>query len=138
MFGLALTPDLSQGERELERLEDAADRDGVVAVGVLLDRRRGIPGQPFAIIVDRDTSGGDVWTGEENNPMRKMFLTVIDVQNTNDAIDSITFEWPADRLGHLGAFAVSGQVVPEPSTLLLLCIGGVGLLACAWRKRRRQ
>jgi len=29
------------------------------------------------------------------------------------------------------------ELVPEPSTLLLLCMGVVGLLAYAWRRRRR-
>jgi hypothetical protein len=26
--------------------------------------------------------------------------------------------------------------VPEPSTLVLLCVGAVSLLACAWRRRK--
>jgi len=32
---------------------------------------------------------------------------------------------------------IIGTAIPEPSTLLLLCIGVVGLLAYAWRRRRR-
>lgn len=39
------------------------------------------------------------------------------------------------------SFSVHGaddiNVVPEPSTLLLLSMAGVGLFACAWRRRRR-
>jgi len=27
-------------------------------------------------------------------------------------------------------------LVPEPSTLVLLCMGAVGLLACGWRRKR--
>lgn len=33
----------------------------------------------------------------------------------------------------LGGFAVG--VIPEPSTLALLCMGAVGLLVCGWRRR---
>jgi hypothetical protein len=34
-------------------------------------------------------------------------------------------------------FRVASESVPEPSTLVLLGIGAVSLLAYAWRKRRR-
>ncbi len=35
----------------------------------------------------------------------------------------------------VGSFVV--EPIPEPSSVVLLCIGGVGLLAFAWRRRRR-
>ena len=38
--------------------------------------------------------------------------------------------------GNLGAFLLTPVSVPEPSTLALLGVGAVSLLACAWQKRR--
>ena len=47
-----------------------------------------------------------------------------------------------DLSGHAGAqtltLNVTAEVVPEPSTLVLLAAGALGLLGYAWRKRRRD
>ncbi len=47
-----------------------------------------------------------------------------------------------DLSGHAGqqtlTLNVTAQVVPEPSTLVLLAAGALGFLCYAWRKRRRD
>jgi hypothetical protein len=54
------------------------------------------------------------------------------------AIESLTFTHPAGAFGSTGIFGVSGtpSPVPEPSALALAGIGAVGLIGCAWRRRR--
>ena len=47
-----------------------------------------------------------------------------------------SFEWGIGDVfdGRAGLYLT---VVPEPGTLVLLITGGLGLLACVWRRRRR-
>jgi len=47
-------------------------------------------------------------------------------------LNNVTVTWDDLRIGTTWA-----AVIPEPSTLVLLCIGVVGLLGYAWRRRRR-
>ena len=57
-----------------------------------------------------------------------------------DTIDNITVSASASAGGFaVGEFGISSGAspVPEPSTLALLGIGAISLLAYAWRKRRR-
>ncbi len=50
--------------------------------------------------------------------------------------ESISAAISADGSGGWFMWGVTNQVVPEPSTLALLGTGVLGLLACAWRKRK--
>jgi T5SS/PEP-CTERM-associated repeat protein len=53
--------------------------------------------------------------------------------------DDLTYDgkYASFTVTGLGDYAVTAEAVPEPSTLVLLGIGAVSLLAYAWRKRRR-
>jgi autotransporter-associated beta strand protein len=50
------------------------------------------------------------------------------VMTYTDPSSSLTWEY-TEATGVL-------RIVPEPSTLILLAIGGIGLLACGWRRRQ--
>jgi hypothetical protein len=53
-----------------------------------------------------------------------------------DQIVSITVSDPSNDFA-IGQFGISGSVIPEPSSVVLLGVGAVGLLGCAWRRRKR-
>ena len=52
----------------------------------------------------------------------------------------LKFDWdPAhDPSAYVDQVVIDTWCIPEPSTLVLLSAGAVGLLACAWRRRRRR
>ncbi len=52
----------------------------------------------------------------------------------NLTLQSITFNGMAGTANVTGIFAVSGAPVPEPSTLILCGLAGLGLLGFAWRR----
>ncbi|MCD4728774.1 MAG: sialate O-acetylesterase [Pirellulales bacterium] len=78
-----------------------------------------------------------------NNTLVRLAQETVAEQVSNTAwIDTDDLSWQDGRPGHYGA---EGQIelgirfaneVPEPSTLVLLTIGLIGLLCHAWRKRK--
>jgi hypothetical protein len=47
-------------------------------------------------------------------------------------------DWVLQSVGNISAFAVEGSAVPEPSSIALLGIGAIGLLAYAGQRRAKQ
>ncbi|NQU19657.1 MAG: PEP-CTERM sorting domain-containing protein [Candidatus Nealsonbacteria bacterium] len=71
-------------------------------------------------------------TAPENMPLATYALFE-DVTGDSFTLDIIK---QGGNRGGLGGLQI--VEVPEPSTLVLLCIGATGLVACAWRKRRQR
>jgi hypothetical protein len=74
------------------------------------------------VLTNYDKSGLTWADGDFNND------TNVDISDLSNALTNY------DK--SLGASAAGIKAVPEPSTLLLTVSGLVGLLACAWRRRK--
>ena len=48
------------------------------------------------------------------------------------------YDWDLSQLYTTGDITLLGLAVPEPSTFVLLGVGAFGVLACAWRRRKRR
>jgi hypothetical protein len=66
------------------------------------------------------------------------FAILVSQQPFGGAPATVNFPGPDWSWGVDGGSTLWVEHVPEPSTLLLLSTGVVGLLADAWRKRRRR
>ena len=63
-------------------------------------------------------------------------LNLLAMGLSNLTLQSVTFNGLAGNAAVTGVFAISATPVPEPSTLLLCGLGGLGILGLAWRRSK--
>jgi hypothetical protein len=96
--------------------------------------------------VDLGTAGDFLWLSAPKPIIAPGTPFAADLQSwiRNDGAGALAPDW--ERIGtdvtHQGpfnaAFSLSGQTIPEPSTLLLLGIGLAGLAGIRWRRHRHR
>ena len=94
-------------------------------------------GTPFAIQgLGRVTrvASGFVFDGLPTNPRMYELDYTLSLPDSNKTLNSITFTQNSG--GVLNIFALSGNTVPEPSTLMLIALGGLSILG--WVKHHRR
>ena len=86
-----------------------------------------------AIGSDSDSETRSYFTDEFNDLWEVQYSGVTDPDDTLDITITSTSGYNDVQFS-----AAALSVVPEPSAIVLLCTGAVGLLVCVWRRRRRR
>jgi hypothetical protein len=75
-----------------------------------------------------------------NSGNPRLFQQDVMLADTLDNVLSVDFAWQGTIANgdHNGIFAISGQAIPEPSSLALLSLGAVGFLVRRLRSRQRS
>jgi hypothetical protein len=82
----------------------------------------------------------DTETAQFTSDPGRLFTTEYTLDHRTGPFSGFRFVFTANRPGNQSEFAIQEievfGVVPEPSTLLMFSLGGAGLAACVWRRRR--
>ncbi len=71
-------------------------------------------------------------------PMDSVYHLEFAFPHTADSLTLNFASWNLQGLGDENWGLDNVMLIPEPSTLLLLCMGAVGLGSCAWRRRKER